>query len=214
MGSWAGSTHLQTIPTSRVWSSNFIPTYSSPFSEPLQTPTNSGTKHQLSIHSCTHGPRYKHSAWPCHVNLLSKVYTHTELQKTWLNLQCIPQSAKKEKGGGSYQPQSNKIHHLYNNKIHARNSQQVLQLHTWCARSFQTDCTKWLPCMIQLCATTHCQVDFFHQKPFKELLILTKCFKKPAMVKAWVEHNLCNSTQKWAMLVEIMNIQVAHCRLI
>jgi hypothetical protein len=149
------------------------------------------------------------------------IYRYRVTENVWLNLQCIPQSGKKGKdgkekrgveGGGGYQPQNNKIHQLYNNMIHARNSQQVLQLHTWCARSFQTDCTKWLPCMIQLCATTHCQVDFFHQEPFKELLILTKCFKKPAMVKAWVEHNLRNGTQKWATLFEIMNIQIVHCR--
>jgi hypothetical protein len=72
-GSWAGSTHLQIIRTSRVWSSNFIPTLSSPFSVVLQTPTNSSTQQQLSIQSCTHGPRDKHSARPCHVNVLSKV---------------------------------------------------------------------------------------------------------------------------------------------
>jgi hypothetical protein len=44
-------------------------------------------------------------------------------------------------------------------KFHARNSQQELQLNMWCARIFQTDCIKCLPSIIQLCATTYCQVD-------------------------------------------------------
>lgn len=51
-----------------------------------------------------------------------------------------------------------------------------------------------------------------HHETFKELLILTKCFRKPAVVAAGVEHNLFNGTQKWPMLVEILNIQAAHSK--
>jgi hypothetical protein len=72
-GSKAGSTHLQIIPTSRIWSSNFISSHSSPFSEALHIASNSSRKHQLCILSCTHGLRDKHSARPCYVTLLSKV---------------------------------------------------------------------------------------------------------------------------------------------
>jgi hypothetical protein len=71
-GSWAGSTHVQIIPTSRVRSFNVIRTHPSPFSEALQTPTNSSTKLQLSIHSGTDDPRDKHLARPCYVGLLAK----------------------------------------------------------------------------------------------------------------------------------------------
>jgi len=38
----------------------------------------------------------------------------------------------------------------------------------------------------------------------------TKFFHKPAVVAAAVEHNLFIGTQKWPMLVKILNIQVAH----
>lgn len=41
----------------------------------------------------------------------------------------------------------------------------------------------------------------------------TKCFQKPAVMAAGVEHNLFVGTQKWPMLVEILNIQVVHNKL-
>jgi hypothetical protein len=114
-GVWGGWRHFQIIVASRVWSSNFIHSLSSPFCDALQTQTNSSTKQLLYVHYHARGSRDKHSARPWRVYLLRRSWTNSELQKVydWLN-SAHHSPAEKEDKTNVCQPQSNDIHQLYN----------------------------------------------------------------------------------------------------
>jgi hypothetical protein len=129
-GSWAGSTRLQIIPTSRVWSSNFIQTIIAVFrvsadSNQLQHKTT--TVPFITIHMARainlarpHPNKEKRKElssfharsayWEIQrINKLQKAYDRHN--------SAYHNPAEKEKKNNVYQPHSNNSHQLYNTNV-------------------------------------------------------------------------------------------------